>query len=128
VNFSSKSGAWCAAFLLGIGAHLARQTRKFRMSAYVISELEVRDPESIKTYRTIAAASIAQYGGRYLVRGGAAEIAEGGPSPKNIVVVEFPSMERLREWYASPEYAEALKVRRTALDRRLIFVEGVPTA
>jgi uncharacterized protein (DUF1330 family) len=34
-------------------------------------------------------------------------------------------MERLREWYASPEYAQALKVRQTALDRRLIFVEGV---
>ena len=52
-------------------------------------------------------------------------LAEGGPEPKTIIVVEFPSMERLREWYASPEYAEALKVRQTALDRRLIFVEGV---
>jgi uncharacterized protein (DUF1330 family) len=96
------------------------------MSAYVISELEVRDPATIETYRTIAAKSIAQYGGRYLVRGGAASVAEGGPPPKSIIVVEFPLMERLREWYASPEYAEALKVRRTALDRRLIFVEGVP--
>jgi uncharacterized protein (DUF1330 family) len=96
------------------------------MSAYVISELEVRDPVAIETYRTVAAKSIAQDGGRYLVRGGAAEVAEGGPPVKNIVVVEFPSMARLREWYASPEYAEALKVRRTALDRRLIFVEGVP--
>jgi len=96
------------------------------MAAYVISELEVVDPVTIETYRTIAAKSIAQYGGRYLVRGGAAEIAEGGPAPKTMVVVEFPSMARLREWYASPEYAEALKVRRTALDRRLIFVEGVP--
>jgi len=38
----------------------------------------------------------------------------------------FPRWERLREWYASPEYAEALKLRATALDRRLIFVEGVP--
>jgi uncharacterized protein (DUF1330 family) len=37
-------------------------------------------------------------------------------------------MARLREWYASPEYAEAFKVRRTALDRRLIFVEGVAPA
>ena len=45
---------------------------------------------------------------------------------KIIVVVEFPSMELLREWYASPEYAEALMVRQTALERRLIFVEGVP--
>ena len=96
------------------------------MSAYVISELEVLDPVSIETYRTVAARSIAQYGGRYLVRGGAAAVVEGGPPPKSIVVVEFPSMERLRKWYASPEYAEALKARRTALDRRLIFVEGVP--
>jgi uncharacterized protein (DUF1330 family) len=49
------------------------------MSAYVISELEVRDPATIETYRTIAAKSIAQYGGRYLVRNGAASVAEGGP-------------------------------------------------
>ena len=95
------------------------------MSAYVISEVEVRDAAGIETYRAIAAKSIAHYGGRYLVRGGAASVAEGGPPPENIVVVEFPSMERLRECYASPEYAEALRVQRTALDRRLIFVEGV---
>lgn len=96
------------------------------MSAYVISEVEVRDPVEIETYRALAAKSIAQYSGCYLVRGGAASIAEGGPPPNTIIVVEFPSMERLREWYASAEYAEALKLRRTALDRRLIFVEGVP--
>jgi uncharacterized protein (DUF1330 family) len=35
-------------------------------------------------------------------------------------------MEPLRERYASPEYAETLKVRQTALERRLILVEGVP--
>jgi uncharacterized protein (DUF1330 family) len=52
--------------------------------------------------------------------------SKAGPPPKNIIVVEFPSMARLHEWYASPEYAEALRHRRTALDRRLIFVEGVP--
>ena len=96
------------------------------MSAYVISEVDVRDPAGFETYRTIAAKAIAQYGGRYLVRGSAASTAEGGPPAKNIIVVEFPSMEKLRQWYASPEYAEALKVRQTALDRRLIFIEGVP--
>jgi len=95
------------------------------MAAYVISEVEPRDPVGWETYRSMAARTIAQYGGRYLVRGGAAEAAEGGPPPKTLIIVEFPSMERLREWYASPEYAEALKVRRTALERRLIFVEGV---
>jgi uncharacterized protein (DUF1330 family) len=69
------------------------------MSAYVISEVDVRDAAGFETYRTIAAKSIAQYGGRYLVRGGAANAEEGGPPPKNIIVVEFPSMEKLREWY-----------------------------
>ena len=98
------------------------------MPAYVISEPEVRDTKAIEIYRTLAAQSIALYGGRYLVRGGAAEIIEGGPAPKSLIIVEFPSMQRLREWYASPEYAEALKVRQTALERRLIFVEGVPPA
>ena len=95
------------------------------MSAYAISEVEVRDAAGFEAYRTIAARAIAQYGGRYLVRGGAASVVEGGPLPKTIIVVEFPTMERLREWYASPEYAEALKARQTAIDRRLIFVEGV---
>jgi uncharacterized protein (DUF1330 family) len=95
------------------------------MSAYVISEVEMRDAADFNAYRTIAAKTIAQYGGRYLVRGGAANLIEGSPPPKTIVVVEFPTMERLREWYASPEYAEALKLRQTALERRLIFVEGV---
>jgi len=95
------------------------------MSAYFISEVEVRDAAGFEAYRTIAARAIAQYGGRYLVRGGAASVVEGGPLPKTIIVVEFPTMERLREWYASPEYAEALKARQTAIDRRLIFVEGV---
>jgi uncharacterized protein (DUF1330 family) len=98
------------------------------MSAYLISEVDVRDPAGFEAYRTIAARTIAQYGGRYLVRGGAAEAVEGGPPPKNIIVAEFSSMQALREWYASPEYAEALKFRRTALDRRLIFVEGVEVA
>jgi uncharacterized protein (DUF1330 family) len=95
------------------------------MAAYVISEVEPRDPVGWETYRSMAAKTIAQYGGRYLVRGGAAEAVEGGPPPKTLIIVEFPTMARLREWYASAEYAEALKVRRTALERRLIFVEGV---
>ena len=95
------------------------------MPAYVISELEVRDSVAIETYRTIAKDSILKYGGRYLVRGGAASLIEGTPVPKSLVILEFPPMADAQKWYRSPEYAEALKVRATALDRRLIFVEGV---
>lgn len=95
------------------------------MVAYVISEVEPRDPDMIDRYRTLAARSIKQYGGRYVVRGGAIEPVEGGWQPQHIVVVEFPSMDRAHEWYRSEAYAEALTVRDRALSRRLIFVEGV---
>lgn len=94
------------------------------MTAYVISEVEPRDAALFEQYRALAPATIERYGGCYIVRGGAAELIEGGPPPKAIVIVEFPSMARAREWYRSPEYAEALKVSAGALERRLVFVEG----
>jgi uncharacterized protein (DUF1330 family) len=96
------------------------------VSAYVISDVEIRDQELIKQYRVLAQDSIAQHGGRYLARGGTVEAVEGDWAPKGLIIVEFPDMERARAWYRSPEYAEALKMRRGALDRRLVFVGGVP--
>ena len=99
------------------------------MPAYVLSEVEILDERVADRYRPIAAASIARYGGRYLVRGGTIDVIEGDwPSNKRVVIVEFPTMERARAWYGSAEYAEALELRQTALNRRLIFVDGVPAS
>ncbi|HXU58047.1 MAG TPA: DUF1330 domain-containing protein [Verrucomicrobiae bacterium] len=95
------------------------------MPAYIISDLAVKDPAAIEIYRARAAASIAQHGGRYLARGGAFEVLEGGWTPRSIVVVEFPDMAAARPWYGSPEYAKALEVRDQALSRNLILVDGV---
>jgi uncharacterized protein (DUF1330 family) len=95
------------------------------MAAYVISELEVLDEEHMQEYRKLAAASIAEYGGKYLARGIEPLIIEGAAAKTKIVLIEFPSMQRAKEWYASPSYARALKVRQTALNRRMIFVDGV---
>jgi uncharacterized protein (DUF1330 family) len=95
------------------------------MPAYVVSEVEILNEDAARQYRQLAAASIATYGGRYLARAAEAVMVEGEPTRRRIVILEFPSMQRAREWYASPEYAEALKLRDTALDRRLMFVEGV---
>ncbi len=94
------------------------------MAAYVISEVEPRNLDLIDRYRTLAAASIKKYGGRYIVRGGPIEPVEGGWKPCQMVIVEFPSMDRAREWYRSEDYAEALTMRDMVLSRRLIFVEG----
>jgi uncharacterized protein (DUF1330 family) len=98
------------------------------MAAYVISDLQVRDAELIAQYRPLAAASIAQYGGRYLARFGAIEPVEGGWAPSSIVIVEFETMQRAREWWESPEYAPAREIASRALNRRVIFVDGVTTA
>src|SRR5436190_14107464 len=96
------------------------------MAAYVISEVEMVDEAAGRRYRELAAASIAAHGGRYLARGAVPEVPEGDwEAGRQVVVVEFPDMARLRGWYASTEYAEALAVSRTALRRRLLFVEGV---
>jgi uncharacterized protein (DUF1330 family) len=95
------------------------------MAAYLISDVSARDPAALEIYRTRAADSIARYGGRYLVRGGTIEPLEGDWRPRMIVVVEFPDVDRARAWYNSPEYAEALAVRDTALSRKLILLEGV---
>jgi len=97
------------------------------MAAYVISEVEILDEERASEYRRLAEASIHHYGGRYVVRGAEPEPVEGTwPAERRLVIVEFPDMARAHAWYASPEYAEALKLRHTALDRRLLFADGLP--
>ena len=72
------------------------------MSAYIISDVTIRDAAAIEQYRSPAAASIARHGGRYIVRGGAMETLEGDWHP-NIIVVELPDAEAARRWYRSPE-------------------------
>lgn len=95
------------------------------MPAYVIADTRPVDDELFAKYRPLAAESIAEYDGRYVARGGAIDAVEGGWDPEFLIIVEFPSMDRAREWYASAEYAEALQYRHGGLDRRLIFVEGL---
>jgi uncharacterized protein (DUF1330 family) len=95
------------------------------MPAYLISDVTLKDRTAFHDYRTRAAASIAQYGGRYLVRVGGIETLEGDWSPRTLIIVEFPDRGRAREWYRSPEYAEALKFRDQALNRNLILVDGI---
>jgi len=96
------------------------------MPAYVISEVRPLNAELFEQYRSKASASIALYGGRYLVRGGPVRAAEGAwREGETVVIVEFPSMDALNRWYTSREYAEALVHRHAgALERRLLFVEG----
>ncbi|HWI15981.1 MAG TPA: DUF1330 domain-containing protein [Burkholderiales bacterium] len=95
------------------------------MAAYVIVEMAITDPVAIEEYRRLAGASVAQYGGRFIVRGGRLEYLEGGWEPERIVVLEFPDAARARAWWSSPEYAAARVIRERAARTRMVLVEGV---
>jgi uncharacterized protein (DUF1330 family) len=101
------------------------------MKSYLISQVEVLDPEAWERYRELAAPAIAKFGGTYLVRGARPEVVEGDDwAPPNadkqqIVVAEFPDEQAIHDWYNSPEYAVAFAFRQRAVRRRLLFVDGV---
>jgi len=94
------------------------------MAAYLIAEVDVTDPAAYEEYRKIVPATIARYGGKYLVRGGKVDSKEGGWQPTRLVVLEFASMEQARKWYHSPEYAPALAIRTKAARSKVVLVEG----
>lgn len=95
------------------------------MAAYIIAEVEVRDSARYEDYKRLVPPTLEAYGGRFIVRGGAAEALEGEWSPRRVVILEFPSAEKAREWWGSAEYAPAKELRQATADSKLILVEGV---
>jgi uncharacterized protein (DUF1330 family) len=95
------------------------------MTAYVIVNIEVKDPVRYEDYKALAAPTVVQYGGRYVVRGGAAESLEGDWAPKRVVVLEFPTAQQAKEWWASEEYTPAKAIRQSVASTEMILVEGV---
>jgi uncharacterized protein (DUF1330 family) len=94
------------------------------MAGYLIANLEVHDRAGYDRYRQQVPAVIAQYGGRYLVRGGAIETVEGKLPLTRFVILEFPSVEVARRFYDSPEYAPLKALRLASAQSDLAFVEG----
>jgi uncharacterized protein (DUF1330 family) len=95
------------------------------MPAFIIVDIHITDPVLYEEYKKLTPASIKQYGGQFIVRGGKAELLEGVESPGRIVVLEFPSMERAKQWWASEEYRPAREIREKSAETRMIVVDGV---
>ena len=95
------------------------------MAAYVIVDIEIRDPVMYEEYRRMAPPSIAVYGGRYIVRGGEVDVLEGDWRPPRLVVLEFPTIERARAWWSSAEYAPAKAIRQACAHAEMVVVAGI---
>jgi uncharacterized protein (DUF1330 family) len=95
------------------------------MPAYIIVDIEITDPAGYEEYKKLAGATVEKYGGKYIVRGGAVETLEGDWEPKRIVVLEFESVQRAKEWLNCEAYREPRKMRHRTAKTKMIVVESV---
>lgn len=95
------------------------------MSAYIIVDVTITDPESYEEYKTYTPASIAAFGGKFVARGGRSETLEGEWQPGRIVILEFPTVENAKAWWNSDMYAPAKAIRYQAAKSKMIVVQGI---
>jgi uncharacterized protein (DUF1330 family) len=95
------------------------------MAAYMIAKVNVTDWDKYNEYIKVTPGIIAKYEGRFIVRGGETVTLEGLEEKWRIVVVEFPDLAKAKEFYHSPEYADAKKIRAGAAEAQFIAVSGV---
>ncbi len=95
------------------------------MPAYVIVDIEITDPAEYEEYKKHTPASLVAYDGKFLTRGGTVENLEGDWKPKRLVILEFPSMEKAKAWWNSPEYTPAKLIRQRASNTQMIVADGI---
>ena len=95
------------------------------MPAYIIVDVTIHNAENYEGYKKLTPASVAAYDGKFIVRGGKTETLEGNWQPGRFVVLQFPSVERAKEWWASEEYAPAKAIRQANAETKMILVEGL---
>ena len=96
------------------------------MTAYVLSEVQILDRESVEHYKELAPASIAAHGGTYLARDAVPSAFEGALDPnERIVLISFPTRDAARAWYSSTEYQSAIEAADGGLHRRLFVFDGL---
>lgn len=95
------------------------------MTAYVLAEIDVCDPVGYEEYKTLSGEAVAEFGGRFLARGGAADLLEGVGAPARVVVLEFPSTKAAQAWYHSELYQRAAAIRQAHADSRFLLVDGL---
>ena len=95
------------------------------MTAYVIFDVDIRDPARYGEFMSSVKPALEKSGARYLARGGAHRVYEGDWEPRRIVLVEFPSVEAWEEFYDGPTYQGLKSIRDECSSARLVSVVGL---
>ena len=98
------------------------------MAAYIVARIQITKPEQYREYTLRTPAVVAKYGGRFIVRGAEVHSLEGPAEPRRIVILEFPTIERARAFWSSPEYSRLRKFREGAGEAQFILVDGYPAS
>ncbi len=94
------------------------------MPAYIIVEVTVHNPTEYEEYKKLTPGSLKKFQGKFVVRGGKTETLEGEWNPQRIVVLEFPTTELAKAWWASEEYAPAKALRQRTAYTKMLLVDG----
>jgi len=95
------------------------------MTAYVIVDINVKDPVRYEAYKRLAAPTVELYGGKYIARGGKTETLEGDWSPTRLVILQFDNIEQAKKWLNSMEYSGARNMRHETAISNMVVIEGV---
>ncbi len=93
------------------------------MPVFMVSNVEVHDPDQFRKYQRPGRAAVFKYGGKFLAEGATPETIEGDWAPKRMAIVEFENVEAARRFYNSSEYQAARKLRLQAANFRIVLVD-----
>jgi uncharacterized protein (DUF1330 family) len=94
-------------------------------SAYVVANVQFVRPDKAQEYGRAVPSTIERFGGRYLARGGTAEVAEGHWQLRYVTIMEFPSLQLAKQWYESEDYGRLRSIRLEHAQSDIAFVEGL---
>ena len=94
------------------------------MPAYIIVDVTIYNESEYANYRTATPATVELYNGKFIVRGGKTEVIEGVWNPERLVIIEFPTAARAKEWWNSPEYSAIKNIRFENAKSNMLLVEG----
>lgn len=91
--------------------------------AVVIGHITVKDQDKWAVYRSMVPATLEPWGGELLFRGTRSVVLAGGHQHDDTVVIHFPNLDSVKNWYASAEYQSLIPIRTAAADIDLIAYE-----
>ncbi len=109
----------------GIGGMVIRGQQVKTAPGYVIAEAEITDPAALQKYGEKIAETLAPFNHHFIVSTSKIQGLEGEPPKDRVVIIEFDSVQKAREWYDSPAYAAIRPIRQNAAKSRIFIVEGL---